>query len=57
MATARRVSLQLSSILRDYLELQFEISAPVQTTQELMQAIESKQLMNSETANWIQPDF
>ncbi len=44
------VSQQLSTILRDYLELQFEISAPLQATQELLSNIESSKLLDSEIA-------
>ena len=51
MEDSESVSRQLASILRDYLEMQFEISAPMQTTQELMRVVESKKVMNSGTAN------
>lgn len=40
------VTQSLTTILRDYLELQFEISAPVQTTNELLQVVETGKYMN-----------
>ena len=43
------VTENLTTILRDYLELQFEIAAPVQTTRELMLAIETARNMSIET--------
>ncbi len=47
---SERVSLDLSSILRSYLDLQFEISAPTQTTDELLQMIRSQRLLDPATA-------
>jgi len=43
------VTENLTTILRDYLELQFDIAAPVQTTRELLQAIETSSFMSVET--------
>ena len=39
----------LTTILRNYLELQFDIAAPVQTTRELLLAIETGRYMSVET--------
>ncbi len=41
------VTQSLTTIVRDYLELQFEIFAPVQTTNELLQVLETGEYMNS----------
>jgi len=43
------VTENLTTILRDYLELQFDIAAPVQTTRELLLAIETGRDMSVET--------
>lgn len=43
------VTENLTTILRDYLELQFDIAAPVQTTRELLLAIEAGRYMSVET--------
>ncbi|HQZ67401.1 MAG TPA: hypothetical protein PLY87_20070, partial [Planctomycetaceae bacterium] len=40
------VTHSLTTILRDYLELQFEISAPVQTTNELLQVVATGKYMS-----------
>lgn len=45
---SERVTENLTSILRDYLELQFDIASPMQTTHELLQGIEIHKLMNIE---------
>ena len=47
---SEQVSLVLSSILRNYLELQFAMSAPAQTTEELLQQIKSERLLDAEIA-------
>lgn len=47
---SEQVLLELSSILRNYLEFQFEISAPTQTTEELLKLIASRRLLDAETA-------
>ena len=44
------VSLRLSEVLRGYLELQFEVSAPLKTTNELLSDVESKQLLDPKLA-------
>ncbi len=49
-ADSQQVSMDLTSILRGYLELQFQISAPMQTTEELMLWIGSQRLLEPETA-------
>ncbi|MEJ7590382.1 MAG: BatD family protein [Planctomycetaceae bacterium] len=43
------VTENLTTILRDYLELQFGIAAPVQTTTELLQVVETGRYMSPET--------
>ncbi|MBC7965607.1 MAG: hypothetical protein H7Z17_06725 [Fuerstia sp.] len=43
------VTANLTTILRDYLELQFDIATPVQTTHELLQVIETGRYMSPET--------
>ena len=43
------VTESLTTILRDYLELQFDMAASVQTTRELLQAIETSGYMSAET--------
>ncbi len=42
------VTEHLTSILRDYLELQFDIASPMQTTKELLHEIETNKLMSAE---------
>lgn len=42
------VTENLTSILRDYLELQFDIASPMQTTKELLYEIETNNLMSAE---------
>jgi hypothetical protein len=42
------VTQELLAVIRDFLELQFEISAPVQTSSELLQVVESGKLLNPE---------
>jgi hypothetical protein len=44
------VTENLTSILRDYLELQFTIASPMQTTKELLHEIEANKLMSAEMA-------
>ena len=46
---AEEDNLPPDTILRDYLELQFDIAAPVQTTTELLQVVETGRYMNAET--------
>lgn len=43
------VTENLTTILRDYLELQFNIAAPVQTTKELQQVVETGKYLSAET--------
>ncbi len=47
---SERVIEALTTILRDYLELQFEIASPMQTTNEVLHAIETNNLMSAELA-------
>ncbi len=49
-ADAESVLQDVSTILRDYLELQFEISAPAQTTQEFLKFAEHSQIVDLPTA-------
>ena len=42
------VTENLTSILRDYLELQFDIASPMQTTNELLHEIETNNFMSAE---------
>ena len=42
------VSQELSTVLRDFLELQFEISAPVQTTKELLSDVSHRKILQPE---------
>lgn len=44
------VTENIMTILRDYLELQFDIAAPVQTSQELLQAVKVGNLMSAAMA-------
>ena len=44
------VTENITTILRDYLELQFDIAAPVQTTRELLQAVKAGNLMSDSMA-------
>ena len=44
------ISRELSTVLRDFLELQFEISAPVQTTQELLSDVNHRKILQPELA-------
>ena len=48
---SERVTEKLTSILRDYLELQFDFSAPVQTTKELLQELDNGKYMDAATAS------
>ncbi len=48
-ADSETVTENLTTILRDYLELQFDIAAPVQTTTELLQVVETGRYMSTET--------
>lgn len=41
---------EMSTILREYLQLQFEISAPVQTTQQFLQLVEKGRFLDSDAA-------
>jgi hypothetical protein len=43
------VTENITTILRDYLELQFDIAAPVKTTKELLQVINDGNFMNTAT--------
>jgi hypothetical protein len=45
------VTSELSSILRSYLEMQFEIAAPTQTTQELLETIKQRAWLTSDQVN------
>ena len=47
---SEHVTEKMMAILRDYLELQFDISSPMQTTQELLHEIETNKLMSPEMA-------
>ena len=40
---------ELSTVLRDFLELQFEISTPVQTTNELLSEVHHRKILKTET--------
>ena len=42
------ISQELSTVLRDFLELQFEISAPVQTTKELLSEVDHRKILQPE---------
>lgn len=48
---------ELSAILRDYLQMQFEISAPTQTTRELLDTIKHRSLLSSEQVSRFQQLF
>lgn len=48
---SERVAENLTSILRDYLELQFDIASPMQTTHELLHDIKANNFMSAETTN------
>lgn len=56
-ADCELVMQNLALVLKDYLELQFEFSAPVQTTCELMQVITSESLMGESVARGFQRLF
>ena len=45
------VTENLMTIIRDYLELQYNIATPVQTTSELLREIETNKLMSADAAN------
>ena len=44
------ISQELSTVLRDFLELQFEISTPVQTTNELLSDVNHRKILQPELA-------
>lgn len=50
ISDSERVTENLTTILRDYLELQFDITSPMQTTKELLHEIETNKLMSAEMA-------
>jgi len=47
---SEQVSLRLTSILRNFLELQMEVPAPAQTTEELLEQMTSQQILDLELA-------